>query len=75
MGASLVCRAGRGLAVPRPCLQASGSVARSAVRARFPAPRAWCLHAEGLQSEGEAMSLLALWSVFLHKKVIAKNFS
>ena len=56
------------------CAQASGSVAGSAVRARFPAPRARCLHAEGLQSRGEAASLLALWSVFMHEKA-AKNFS
>ena len=31
------------------------------------------LPAQSLQSEGEATSLLALWSVFLPEKVIAKK--
>ena len=39
--------------------------------ARFLATRALCLPAQSLQSEGEAVSPLALWSVFLPEKIIA----
>ena len=65
-GASLLHRTGW-----RDCAQASESMGRSHVWARFLATRALCLPAQSLQSKGEAMSPLALWAVFLPEKVIA----